>query len=285
MNDIEKKLQAPFKAEEIEWRIQNVFSNNTALVLAYVTNRAIQDRFDEVFGVFGWMNEYKEWHGDSQLCGISVYDKEKDMWITKWDGADKTNFEETKGGLSDSMKRCAVQFGVGRYLYKLTASYVALLDEKPKAKGYKTHRDKGKQKYWYPPKLPAWALPENEVDNIGRDIEEQPEEQPKEQPKKEQPKKEETKQPEKKQPQKTNVQSISEKIKNAINQIAKSKNSTVEETIAIMNIEFKKMVGFSLQDALKTPDINILNQTYKTLGEIYKKMKEANNEQSGKAKK
>ena len=58
-------------------------------------------------------NEFKEWKGKSQLCGISIWDEDKHEWLTKYDGADDTNMEATKGGLSDAMKRAAVQFGIG----------------------------------------------------------------------------------------------------------------------------------------------------------------------------
>jgi hypothetical protein len=39
------------------------------------------------------------------------------MWISRCDGADDTNIEGAKGGLSDAFKRAAVKFGIGRYLY------------------------------------------------------------------------------------------------------------------------------------------------------------------------
>ena len=39
------------------------------------------------------------------------------MWISKSDGADDSNIEGAKGGLSDAFKRAAVKFGIGRYLY------------------------------------------------------------------------------------------------------------------------------------------------------------------------
>ena len=77
--------------------------------MAYVTNRAIQNRLDDVFGCFGWKNQYREWHGDSQLCGISV--KVEGEWITKWDGADDSATEATKGGLSDSNETCCLSMG------------------------------------------------------------------------------------------------------------------------------------------------------------------------------
>ncbi|CAG9701821.1 hypothetical protein CNEO3_430033 [Clostridium neonatale] len=51
------------------------------------------------------------------------------MWIFKEDGAIDTCFEPIKGGLSDSMKRCAKMFGIGRYLSSkniFTNSWVTL---------------------------------------------------------------------------------------------------------------------------------------------------------------
>jgi hypothetical protein len=144
--EIMEKLQAPFGADEIEWRVGSTNKEKTkGLALAYVTNRAIQNRLDEVFGCFGWQNEFKEWKGKSQICGISVWDVTKGIWITKWDGADDSQTEAVKGGLSDSMKRAAYQWGIGRYLYKLPQTWVALKDGKYLAEI---------------PQLPQWALPE-----------------------------------------------------------------------------------------------------------------------------
>lgn len=148
-----QKLTDPFENEDIEWRIQQ--ANGPAgwgMVLAYVTNRAIQERLDEVVGPDKWKNEYKEWHGTSQLCGISI--KIDNEWITKWDGADATHIEATKGGLSDAMKRAAVQWGIGRYLYRLDATFVKLVAEKPAdRKAWKSHYDKEAKKTYY------WKIP------------------------------------------------------------------------------------------------------------------------------
>lgn len=126
-NELMKKLQAFFVPEEIEWRIGATNKEKTkGLALPYVTNRAIQNRLDEVFGVFGWQNEFRVWKGNSQICGISVWDDTKKQWIVKWDGADDSDMEGTKGGLSDSMKRAAYQWGIGRYLYKMPSVWVPI---------------------------------------------------------------------------------------------------------------------------------------------------------------
>ncbi len=127
MEELMQKLQAFFTPEEIEWRVGATNQNKTkGLALPYVTNRAIQNRLDEVFGIFGWKNQFREWKEKSQICGISVWDEKKQEWITKWDGADDSDMEGTKGGLSDSMKRAAYQWGIGRYLYKMPSVWVPL---------------------------------------------------------------------------------------------------------------------------------------------------------------
>ena len=156
MNEIMQQLQAPFKPCEIEWRVGSTTNDKKkGMALAYVTNRAIQNRLDEVFGPFNWRNEYVEWKKEGQLCGISVWDSEKEQWVTKWDGADNSNMEATKGGLSDAMKRAAYQWGIGRYLYKLPAEWMPL---KQQGKSYVLAQT---------PKLPEWALPEGATDDSG----------------------------------------------------------------------------------------------------------------------
>ena len=138
-------LQAPFEVNEIEWRVGSTTADKAkGLALAYVTNRAIQNRLDNTFGCFGWKNEFKEWRSNSQICGISVWNEEHKEWITKWDGSDDSATEAVKGGLSDSMKRCGYQWGIGRYLYKLPQIWVPLKNKKYLAET---------------PKLPVWALP------------------------------------------------------------------------------------------------------------------------------
>ncbi len=60
--NIAKELSEPFDPFDIEWRIQQAGEANGkkwALVLAYVTNRAIMERLDDVFGIEGWQNEYQ----------------------------------------------------------------------------------------------------------------------------------------------------------------------------------------------------------------------------------
>lgn len=147
MNDKMIALQKPFAIEDIEFRVGSTSADKSkGIALAYLTNRAIMKRLDDIFGPFGWKNEYREWKGNSQLCGISI--KYEGEWITKWDGADDSATEAIKGGLSDAMKRAAVQWGIGRYLYQLDQMWVPL---KPQGRSHVMVNE---------PRLPQWALPE-----------------------------------------------------------------------------------------------------------------------------
>lgn len=125
VRELEAELKKPFTFEEIEWRIGSSFERNgevKALALPYVTSRAIMDRLDAVFGLDGWEDEYQSWGNNAQLCAITV--RIGDRFIKKWDGAESTDIESVKGGLSNALKRTAVKFGIGRYLYSFDPIWV-----------------------------------------------------------------------------------------------------------------------------------------------------------------
>jgi hypothetical protein len=117
-------LAAPFSDEDLEWRGHGKpTSNGKLLVLPYVTNRAIQQRLDDVVGPDKWSNAFHVGPQGGVLCTITLLTDSGP--ISKTDGADNTDIEAIKGGLSDAMKRAAVQWGIGRYLYSLPKYFIA----------------------------------------------------------------------------------------------------------------------------------------------------------------
>lgn len=127
-SQMQAALRKPFAPEDLEWRLQQAFEEKMrGIAVPYVTNRAIQNRLDEAVGPENWYNDYKPWHGagkkEAQLCGIAIYFEGRGF-ITKWDGAEDSDIEPVKGGLSDSMKRAAVQWGIGRVLYNMDTVWV-----------------------------------------------------------------------------------------------------------------------------------------------------------------
>lgn len=131
-------LKAEFPREAISWRAQTLTKNgDKALALAYIDARDVMNRLDSVVGPQNWQNRY-EVHGNKTICYLSIRDADDPvLWITKADGAGDTDVEAEKGSISDALKRAAVLWGIGRYLYDIPAPWVPC----------ETYEKGGKQ-YW-----------------------------------------------------------------------------------------------------------------------------------------
>lgn len=124
----------PFPASDVSWRLQYVNEQRMqGIAVPYLDARAVADRLDEVVGQNRWKDSFTPWHESvsgkktksSQLCTISIYDDELGQWIDKTDGAEDSDIEAVKGGLSDAFKRAAVKWNIGRYLYSFNTVWVA----------------------------------------------------------------------------------------------------------------------------------------------------------------
>ncbi len=125
----------PFPASDVSWRLQYVNEQRMqGIAVPYLDARAVADRLDEVVGQNRWKDSYTPWHESvsgkktksSQLCTISIYDDELGQWIDKTDGAEDSDIEAVKGGLSDAFKRAAVKWNIGRYLYSFNTVWVSV---------------------------------------------------------------------------------------------------------------------------------------------------------------
>lgn len=123
----------PFPASDVSWRLQYVNEQRMqGIAVPYLDARAVADRLDKVVGQNRWKDSYTPWHESasgkknkaSQLCTISIYDDELGQWIDKTDGAEDSDIEAVKGGLSDAFKRAAVKWNIGRYLYSFNTVWV-----------------------------------------------------------------------------------------------------------------------------------------------------------------
>lgn len=116
MSDIFAKLAAPFA--QVHWRAQTLNREGTsALALAYIDARDVMARLDEVVGPENWQDRYSETPKGRLICTLSL--RINGEWIEKADGAGDTDVEGEKGAISDALKRAAVKWGIGRYLYDL----------------------------------------------------------------------------------------------------------------------------------------------------------------------
>lgn len=148
LEEIINRLKEPFPFKEMECKVQATNNDKTkGLAVFYIDSRAIQNRLDEIVGPFNWRNEYMLWQDKAQICGISIYDETRQMWITKYDGAENTDYEPIKGGLSDSLKRAAVMWGLGRYLYDIDGLWVEI-EQKGKSFYIKNNEKQKLQDYY-----------------------------------------------------------------------------------------------------------------------------------------
>lgn len=157
-----KDLKKPFPAIDIEWRIGRCGEKNGKIwgkALAYITARAIHDRLDDVCGPGKWQNRYHD-HLGGTICEIGI--KVDDEWVWKAGGAEKTDFEAFKGGLSSAEKRAGVPWGIGRYLYNLDEAFIETSTSKKQDWRYQPENKKKHLPafYWKTPPLPKWALPD-----------------------------------------------------------------------------------------------------------------------------
>lgn len=134
-----------FEPKQVQWKPQTTNREKTkALATAYIDARDVMNRLDRVVGgdwQFTWdLMPDGEVRGMLTVCGVTRSDVGE-----RGDGS----FGNTlKAAVSDALKRSAVHFGVGRYLYYLPGQWV----------GY----DQQRKCLTETPRLPAWALPGSE---------------------------------------------------------------------------------------------------------------------------
>ncbi len=113
--EIRRALCAPFPPDEVAWKPQQI-NGDSAIVVAFLNARHVCRRLDAVVGPGNWIFVTKPWslepvvvHGSLSVLGAIREDCGQ---------ADKED-EPFKSAVSDALKRCAAQIGVGRYLYEL----------------------------------------------------------------------------------------------------------------------------------------------------------------------
>ena len=124
--DMEKNNIRLLRADEIECRVGMISEKGLTLLL-YKDARVDMKILDEVYGPFNWQRKH-EMIGGNLYCTVSIWDKEKQQWISKMDVGTKSNTEQEKGEASDSFKRACFSHGIGRELY--TAPFIWIGAEK-----------------------------------------------------------------------------------------------------------------------------------------------------------
>lgn len=101
------------KANEIDCRIATINEKGLTLLL-YKDARVDQNILDETVGALNWQRQHTR---DNANCIVSIWDKDKNQWISKEDTGTESFTEKEKGLASDSFKRACFNWGIGRELY------------------------------------------------------------------------------------------------------------------------------------------------------------------------
>lgn len=119
------------RADEIELRVGTVSAKGATLLL-YKDARCDQAVLDETVGAMNWQRHHSR---DNANCTVSIWDSEKQMWVSKEDTGTESMTEKEKGLASDSFKRACTNWGIGRELYTSPWIFVKC-DTKSKQNGY-----------------------------------------------------------------------------------------------------------------------------------------------------
>lgn len=115
-----------------------------AMALVYIDARTAQEELDSQFGEDGWHFTWSEVFGHPYAVhGVLKCKFEDSKWIVREDVGypqankmteDVNDSESLKDAVSDALKRCAVQFGIGRFLYDAPTLFT--YNVKVNVKGY-----------------------------------------------------------------------------------------------------------------------------------------------------
>lgn len=121
------QLRQPFDLKFLKVRIgAKSKKKDKAIPLFFLDAREVRKRLTEVCGLEGWSSHEEPVVSGGKLFGVKCelsikmpYKSVKgvDVWNTKTDFGEPSNTAPLKGAASDALKRAAVNFGVGTYLY------------------------------------------------------------------------------------------------------------------------------------------------------------------------
>lgn len=112
------------RADEVDARVSTINDKGLSLLL-YKDARCDMNILDETVGSTNWEREH-EIIGDRLYCTVSIFDEDKNAWVSKQDVGTESYTEKEKGQASDSFKRACFNWGIGRELY--TAPFIWIKD-------------------------------------------------------------------------------------------------------------------------------------------------------------
>ncbi len=144
IKEVVAALEVPFEPEQIEWRVMNTTKNQQPVrgqVVPYADQRAYTDRLNALFTPAGWTRKYTihtsanfERSKDQRIvakvlvtCELTIFGLGSHS-ATGEEWADDDNAGTSAE--AQAFKRACTCFGLGRYLYYFTGTWVDLNDRK-----------------------------------------------------------------------------------------------------------------------------------------------------------
>ena len=139
--EIGRRLREPFNPADVSFRVmtkgkkRDDGSTSKSACAAYIDARDVMGRLDEVVGAGAWEFKFEPltkvalmedvgFGSDRQKVQVGKLDVVRGVLriygVEKQDVGDRSATEATKGAVGDAMKRVAVHWGIGRYLYNLS---------------------------------------------------------------------------------------------------------------------------------------------------------------------
>lgn len=121
--NISNVLAKKFDIIDIDFVVKEA-KQGLLMIVPYLKSRSVMNRLDEAFGVFGWESKLNAIYENNRLTGYECTITASELNISKTDAGVASAIDSIKGAASDALKRAAVQFGVGRYLYEIKEIWV-----------------------------------------------------------------------------------------------------------------------------------------------------------------
>jgi hypothetical protein len=147
LKQLQERLAEPFEPSEVKFKPQAV-KNGRAMAVPYIDARLVAERLDRDLGLGGWEDDYTVLPSGEVVCHLTLH-LSPGVKVTRCDVGGQSDQpddgDKLKAAFSDALKRAAVKFGIGRYLYRINLGWVDY--------------DEQKRRFVKAPALPAHALP------------------------------------------------------------------------------------------------------------------------------
>lgn len=126
-DEVAEALAAPFPEKDVQWVIVATKNKDKPDHIdcwaPYLDADAIRDRLDEVCGPGGWAIDIEAAGDYAMICRLTI------LGVTRADVGEvdekkrKDSDQPLKAAATDALKRAAVNFGIGRYLHKVSKQW------------------------------------------------------------------------------------------------------------------------------------------------------------------